>query len=563
MVQCQRQHLRLDALNVRDQRGFSLVELLVAIAVAALAGTVLLIALRNALAWSTALDERAQAAGEAAQLFDRLAADEDSAWAIFVPPQDVAGISNADGHELDFFSRDGAGRDSFWAYRFDAQTRSIQRYRYAAPNGAGATPDGTPIAGVAAFAAHAYPLDALQNVNAPLYNPLYAGAALHGAAVHFFAQEPWIAGGNGIVAVHVDMQTVRRELQLTTQTVPSGWTVVLRYTPPPSGVQRFPAQLEYPSPGGALPPQNVAVAAVRPRPLLASIGAVGALSRLAATAPVGPCPAGVPRAFDQQGNVIFPGRIPPWAAGLHIDVNGCDTGRDPSGTTYTNTNGNDPAALAVAEPGGSGNFTARPKSCQVGNTIYALPGQWYPTNTITTTANFLPIEPLIQVAACEIEINDSQSIPASAIALIQIAPPCFSNALCQAVTTITTSRDFIYCSPHHTGGGYGCIWAETGYVGQSITYAITTYNSLDGGYTWSAVPGNSCSKTTTNDFGSAGLQTCKPALGTPAHAAYTFVGTSTQAITGTPTNWTYGAVSNAGAWKPQAPPGIQGTNAFP
>jgi hypothetical protein len=49
-----------------------------------------------------------------------------------------------------------------------------------------------------------------------------------------YADRPWIAGGNQITYVRIETMQSARILELSTQTAPSGFTVVLLYTPSPS-----------------------------------------------------------------------------------------------------------------------------------------------------------------------------------------------------------------------------------------------------------------------------------------------------------------------------------------
>ena len=218
----------------RTQRGFTLLEVMVALGAMTAVGFFLLTATTGVLHWSAMLAGRERAEATIAALSDRLEAEEDSAWAIFTPPTDVLGASNADGHEVDFFTRDAQSRAYFWAYRYDAAARSLQRYLYASP---GATPiaDGPPLSDITNFFAQTYPVTALQDPSGPIYSALYNGAPLVPATVRFgFADRPWIAGGNQITFVRIETMQSVRTLDLTTQTAPSGFTVVLRYTPSPS-----------------------------------------------------------------------------------------------------------------------------------------------------------------------------------------------------------------------------------------------------------------------------------------------------------------------------------------
>ena len=194
----------------------------------------LLSATGGVLHWNTMLAVRERAEATIAALSDRLEAEEDSAWAIFTPPIDVLGQSNADHHELDFFTRDAQSRAYFWAYRYDAAAHSLQRYLYAS-SGASPVADGPPLTGITNFVAQTYPVTALQDSNTPVYSALFKDAALQPATVRFgYADRPWIAGGNQITYVRIETVQSARVLDLSTQTAPSGFTVVLLYTPSPS-----------------------------------------------------------------------------------------------------------------------------------------------------------------------------------------------------------------------------------------------------------------------------------------------------------------------------------------
>jgi prepilin-type N-terminal cleavage/methylation domain-containing protein len=215
------------------QRGFTLLETLLALGVMSAIALFLLSAITNVLRWNAALAEREGSEASLSALTDRMQAEEDSAWAIFTPPRDVYGKSNSDGHELDFFMRDAQNRAHFWAYCYDQNGRSLQRLVYSAP-GASAISDGAPARGISAFFARTYPVTALADSSSPVYSSLYQNATLHAAAVRFgFADQPWIAGGNQITYVRFETHQSARALQLSTQTAPSGFTIALRYTPSP------------------------------------------------------------------------------------------------------------------------------------------------------------------------------------------------------------------------------------------------------------------------------------------------------------------------------------------
>lgn len=206
----------------------------VAAAVGAVLACFLLSAVGAVLALNARLAARESDEAAAAGLRDRLEIDSDSAWAIFTPPADVFGQSNTDGHEVDFFARDAHSRPYFWAYEYSSAAQTVQRYLYANP-GDPAVPDGPPVGGVTAFSAQTFPLTALSDPSAPLYSALYAGVRLAPATVRFgFPGADWIAGGNQLTYVRARWAGTADALVLATQTAPTGFTVVVRYTPSPA-----------------------------------------------------------------------------------------------------------------------------------------------------------------------------------------------------------------------------------------------------------------------------------------------------------------------------------------
>jgi prepilin-type N-terminal cleavage/methylation domain-containing protein len=216
------------------QRGFTLLEVMVALGAMTALAFFLLSATGGVLRWNAMLAVRERAAAAIGGLSDRLEAEEDSAWAIFTPPTDVLSQSNSDHHEVDFFTRDAQSRAYFWAYRYDAPAHALQRYLYASP-GAQPLADGPPLTEITNFAAQTYSVTALQDSSTPVYSDLYKDATLRPATVRFgYAGRPWIAGGNQITYVRIETFQSARILNLSTQTAPSGFTVVLLYSPSPS-----------------------------------------------------------------------------------------------------------------------------------------------------------------------------------------------------------------------------------------------------------------------------------------------------------------------------------------
>ncbi len=149
------------------------------------------------------------------------------------PSTDVDGLPNDDGHELDFFTRDGANQSYFWAYNYDAASKTLTRYLYSQPGGTAVFDEA--YTGITKFYAHTYPVTALQDKSSKIYCPLYDNAQLVPGAVRFYGpSHPDIAGGNQITYVRLEAPTNVEDMQLTTATAPSGFTVVLQYTPNPS-----------------------------------------------------------------------------------------------------------------------------------------------------------------------------------------------------------------------------------------------------------------------------------------------------------------------------------------
>ncbi len=220
-------------MNTRASRGFTLIELVVALGIFAVFCLFALRICSGALHWSLLQASRDSDSATADALTQDWNTDADSAWAIFTPPADVNGKSNSDHHELDFFTRDGKNRSYFWSYTYDKSAQTLTRFRYPAPGGAPSQDE--IFTGVTAFTAQTYPVTALEDPTSPVYSPAYSDAALQAGSVRFYASTaPWVAGGNQITYVNLQTASQIRRLELTTQTAPSGFTVVLQYTPAPS-----------------------------------------------------------------------------------------------------------------------------------------------------------------------------------------------------------------------------------------------------------------------------------------------------------------------------------------
>jgi type II secretory pathway pseudopilin PulG len=208
-------------------RGFTLVEVLAGVATATIVLS-LLVGLAARLTRSAAsVETLAQASNAAGLLATRLDAETASAWAVFVPPSDLDGAPNADGHELDFYTEDGAHRPYTWAYRFDAVAHSVTRYAYAPGDSPVATDTFSPIDSFAATT-----LRATEIASA---DPLLAGATVTDVA-YPMPSMPAAVGGNGAVQLRVGAAGVALQRLLTSQTVPTTFTVLVRYSPSPPPV---------------------------------------------------------------------------------------------------------------------------------------------------------------------------------------------------------------------------------------------------------------------------------------------------------------------------------------
>jgi prepilin-type N-terminal cleavage/methylation domain-containing protein len=214
---------------VESQRGFSLVEIVVASAIAFTIGALLVWLSHTTILAASHLDARLTARSTVDRFTERLAAGAASAWSVFVPARDVLGNANGDGHELDFVSEDAA-HESYWqAYDYDARAAQVTAYAYAP----GTTPvAGDVYAGIAGFAAETHPLTDLADPASDAYDPLFAGDTLVPVDVPF----DWggnAVGGNHLVRVRVAAVGIDRTTLLSSGSAPSHFTVVVDYTPAP------------------------------------------------------------------------------------------------------------------------------------------------------------------------------------------------------------------------------------------------------------------------------------------------------------------------------------------
>ncbi|HEY5256871.1 MAG TPA: hypothetical protein VIJ12_00670 [Candidatus Baltobacteraceae bacterium] len=214
-----------------SQHGFTLIDLLIGTAIAVMLGA-LLVALAHAFSgWNALAANTVDAQATIDRLSDRWSASTAGAWAVFVPPDDVCGRANADGHEFDIATQDDLRRPSYRAYLYDAASRRVSEYTYGAPGAA-------PLAGdvsenVVAFDAHTQPLSTLQRAGDPFYDSLFAKSTIVDADVPV-GMGPVALGGNRVTRVHIIVGRVERTVMLASGTAPSSFTVILTYTPPPA-----------------------------------------------------------------------------------------------------------------------------------------------------------------------------------------------------------------------------------------------------------------------------------------------------------------------------------------
>ena len=200
-----------------DERGFTLIEVLIATGVWVVLGGILLYVTQGVFASASTMAAARSAYLSLTRLVEGWGAEASSSLAIFVPPLDVLGADNADGHEFDFYARDALRRGHFWAYRFDAATHAVRRYTYAAP-GSLAMPSEPSLTGIGSMHAQRVPASALRP-------PFLNGYAPRDVAVNF--GYPGVDGGNAITSVAVSNAHGSFTVELLPGTMVSGFAVVV------------------------------------------------------------------------------------------------------------------------------------------------------------------------------------------------------------------------------------------------------------------------------------------------------------------------------------------------
>lgn len=215
---------------MRAQRGFSLVEILVATAIASMLVGILVTIVHATIFSAAHFDARLNARTAIDRLDERLQSDAASAWSVFVPGTDVLGANNTDGHELDFVTEDASHQTYWWAYTFDASSKRVIVYAYA--------PGSKPIAGdtfnaIDALSAQTHPITDLADSASDIHDPLFAGVSATPVDVDF-GWKPGAVGGNHLVRVELTGTGIDRTLLLASGTAPSHFTVIVNYTPAPA-----------------------------------------------------------------------------------------------------------------------------------------------------------------------------------------------------------------------------------------------------------------------------------------------------------------------------------------
>jgi prepilin-type N-terminal cleavage/methylation domain-containing protein len=214
---------------VKGQRGFSLLEVSIASAIAVVLAAQSIALVHTLVLGATASARRVRATSSASELQARLIASSALAWSVFVPRADVLGVANADGHEVDFVTQDVTRRSFWWAFTFDAVRRRVTQYAYSP---SGAVRAGATYGEIDAFHADAYPVSNVTDPSSPRYDPLFAGALVRDVTMPF-GWTPQAPGGNGLVRIGIGGAGVNRVAALAPATAPTRFTVVLTYTPPP------------------------------------------------------------------------------------------------------------------------------------------------------------------------------------------------------------------------------------------------------------------------------------------------------------------------------------------
>jgi hypothetical protein len=401
----------------------------------------------------------------------------------------------------------------------------------------------TSYSGIVNFYAHTYLVTALQDNSTPVYSTLYNGATLTSGIVHFYPSMPWIAGGNNITYVHFEGATIKQDIELVTQTAPSGFTIVLNYTPSPSPAPTvqptpvvWPVAIQFAAPGTTIsPPASQAMNASRYGIAAALNALLGGAIAQAQNVPRGgcrlDCPTPGPRPTIQRTPTPAPTLPPifnsptpqptptppppatptpvpaPTATPTPVSMtpapgNGCSavayadaamTQPLPRGATnpytgqvvidqngcYIGSAGS--ASFTVHENGYSGVFNDGPQGCGGG----LIPGSWSPTSAQGPTAAQVFTASSPTNGVCSITFMDVQNQSAAAEAAV-----LFPNPMYAQINLVASSWSYDCFDPLPGGS---C--RNGGWIGSGARTSYTEYSSTNQGASWNVVANCSSSAT--------------------------------------------------------------------
>ncbi|MGH7728341.1 MAG: type IV pilus modification PilV family protein [Vulcanimicrobiaceae bacterium] len=225
------------------ERGFSTIEVLVALAIATLVGFAVLGFARVL----GATMQRAYTSDAGANALDQLATSlrdqSATSFAVFVPIYDVMGGQDAPdggvGHEVDLYSQGPHGQQYETAYYDDPKARTVQRWDYDASGARGVRdpssgvidPQATypPIRNVASFTAQRFYPDQLASasVDAGVLPSITGTASPQELPLGFGGAQgfrPDLYGGNAVVEVTLATATAVRTVHLAAGAMASGFT---------------------------------------------------------------------------------------------------------------------------------------------------------------------------------------------------------------------------------------------------------------------------------------------------------------------------------------------------
>lgn len=236
---------------MKQQRGYTVPELLIAILLFVSLGVATLGTMHGL---TGILERRTQTQsgnGPLDQMLVQMHDDAHTAFAVFIPQNDVFGQQNISNlgsvpaHEVDYYSKTDTGQETWWAYRYDAVQKTLERYDYDPSTkpttygvfdratGAIDTNAGYPaVNGVQSFAAATVQANQLTDPNtnryANLISGLTQGNAPRGEPLGFIPKDgprTDLFGGNATVQVSLTTDHGTRSIELMSGAMASGFTI--------------------------------------------------------------------------------------------------------------------------------------------------------------------------------------------------------------------------------------------------------------------------------------------------------------------------------------------------